>query len=203
MRNGRDRGDETIEVGGLTLQKLLVEATIVGQGPAEECDGFCCRHGVHASLPERDRIMLYADRIKAKMDATQTRDSDRWFEDVVYEDGDFPGGLCIGTNTYKHKCVFLNGEGLCVLQQLEPELDLQEGEHLKPSYCFLFPITTWSGEVQFDTMNDGDRPCCSLSRDGSGTPAVEAFEFELRMLLGDEGYDSLRGRVQEEAVDTS
>ena len=197
MRNGRGGGRETVEVAGWTIQKLLIEATIEGQGPETECDAYCCRHGVHASLPERDRIMKYEDRIMEKMDDTQTRDSDRWFDDVVHEDGDFPGGLCIGTTTYKHKCVFLNGEGLCVLQLLEPELDLAEGEHLKPGYCFLFPITTWDGEVQFDTLNDGERPCCSLSRDGRGTPAVEAYEFELKMLLGDEGYESLKEKARE------
>ena len=201
MRNGRGSGDEGIEVAGWTIQKLLLDAAIEGQGPAAECDGYCCRHGVHASLPEYDRIMKYRDRIEGKMDETQTRDSDRWFEDVVHEDGDFPGGICIGTATYKHKCVFLNREGLCVLQLLEPELDLADGEHLKPRYCFLFPITTWFGKVRFDTMNDGERPCCSLSRDGGGTPAVEAFEFEFRMLLGDEGYEELRARALEEAAE--
>ena len=194
-RRAKKRADVGIEIGDWTIQGLLARAKILGQGPAVECDGWCCRHGVHTSLSERDRIMEHADRIKAIMDDTQTTDDNKWFEKQLAEDDDFPGGLCAGTVTYKNKCVFLNRDARCVLQELEAELDLPEGEHLKPLYCFLFPITTWAGRVEFDDMNDGARPCCTLAADGA-TPALEALEFEFKMILGEGGYQELREAVK-------
>ncbi len=189
-RRLRKKKDYSIQIGEWTIQGLLARARVQGN-PGVDCDGSCCRHGVHASLTERDRIMAHAARIKPIMDKTQTQDEARWFEPQLHEDDDFPEGLCVGTATYKNKCAFLNGEGRCVLQILEPELDLPEGQRLKPWYCFLFPITTWFGRVEYDDMNDGERPCCTLARNGGGTPAVDAFEFEFRFLLGDEGYEEL------------
>ena len=187
----RKRTSESITVGKWSIESLLVRSSVQGKGPSVECDGTCCRHGVHASLPERDRIMEYAERIKAVMDDTQTTDTSRWFDRKLSEDDDFPGGLCVGTATYKSKCAFLNGEGRCVLQMLEPELDLPAGERLKPWFCFLFPITTWFGRVEFDDLNDGLKPCCTLAA-GGATSTIDAFEFEFKMLLGEDGYKELR-----------
>ena len=131
----QEREAETIQIGKWKVELRLATARIEGGGPmnvADECGGHCCRHGVYASLPERDRILEYADRIKALMDGTQTTDTADWFEDGIEKDEDYPGGLCQGTATYSDKCVFLNAEGLCVLQALEPSLGLPEGERHKP-----------------------------------------------------------------------
>lgn len=190
----RKRTRDSITVGNWSIESLLVRTFVQGEGPSAECDGTCCRHGVYASLSERDRIMENADRIKAAMDDTQTTDTSRWFDRRLYEDDDYPGGLCVGTKTYKNKCVFLDSEARCVLQTLEPELDLPEGEHLKPWYCFLFPITTWFGRVEFDDLNDGLKPCCTLTA-GGATPTIDALEFEFKMLLGEDGYKELREAV--------
>jgi hypothetical protein len=138
-------------------------------------------------LPERDRILEYADRIRESMDGTQTADTDEWFEIQTHEDEDFPGGLCVGTEVYEDKCAFLNGEGLCVLQLLEPTLKLPPRERLKPFYCRLFPLTTWKDRVEFDDLCDGVRPCCTLASDGD-TRAVEAYAAEFTEILGSRGY---------------
>jgi Fe-S-cluster containining protein len=190
--------EETIQIGKWKVELRLATARIEGGGPlnvAEECGGHCCRHGVYASLPERDRILEYSDRVGALMDRTQTTDTSQWFEDDVEEDEDYPGGLCVGTATYEDKCVFLNAEGLCVLQALEPLLGLPEGERLKPFYCRLFPLTTWSSRVEFDDLCDGVRPCCTLVSDGP-TPAIDAYAYEFKEVLGASGYDELRRRAE-------
>ncbi len=197
---GRGRREEdAVRVGAWRVEGRLLTARVEGRGPlnvADECQGHCCRHGVYASLPERDRILEYADQIQELMDDTQTRDVGRWFEDEVHEDEDFPGGLCIGTAVYKGKCAFLNREGLCVLQLLEGRLGLAPGERLKPFYCRLFPLTTWYGRLEFDDLCDGVRPCCTLASDGP-TRAIDAYASEFREALGEEGYEELRRLAEE------
>lgn len=198
----KPRKSDTVSIGGWNVEERLATARVEGRGPlaVDECSGHCCRHGVYASLPERDRILEYADRIQALMDDSQTTDLAEWFEDSIEEDDDYPGGLCIGTAVHNDKCVFLDAGGLCVLQKLEPELQLPRGETLKPFYCYLFPLTTWYSRVEFDDLCDGVRPCCTLAADGP-TKAIDAFAFELKKVLGDEGYEEFRqvaGTLEEE-----
>lgn len=190
----QNKQEDTIDVGRWKIERRLATARVEGRGPlavADECAGHCCRHGVYASLADRDRIMEYVDRIREAMDDTQTLDVDEWFEEEIHEDEDFPGGVCIGTAVHNDKCTFLNGEGLCVLQTLEPSLDLPKGERLKPFYCRLFPLTTWQRRVEFDDLCDGVRPCCTLASDGP-TRAVDAYAYEFKEVLGEEGYDRFR-----------
>lgn len=200
MATRRERKDEPVQIGEWQVERRLLTARIEGGGPlnvGDECRGHCCRHGVYASLPERDRILEYADLIGEQMDETQTTDPDRWFEEKVHEDEDFPGGLCIGTAVHSQKCVFLNRGGLCVLQLLESRLGLPRGERLKPFYCRLFPLTTWYGRVEFDDMCDGVRPCCTLASDGP-TRAIDAYAAEFKEVLGEAGYEELRRVANEE-----
>jgi Fe-S-cluster containining protein len=201
MASGGEKKEKEghIPIGEWRVELRLATARIEGGGPlnvADECGGHCCRHGVYASLPARDRILEYADRICEVMDATQTTDTSEWFEDEVEEDEDYPGGLCIGTAVYSDKCAFLNAEGLCVLQLLEPSLRLPEGERLKPLYCRLFPLTTWFRHVEFDDLCDGVRPCCTLASDGPSR-AIDAWAYEFKEVLGEAGYDELRRRAVE------
>ncbi len=185
--------DDAIPIGDWKVERRLATSRVEGRGPsvAEECGGQCCLHGVFIALPERDRILEYADLVQEVMDESQTPDTDLWFEDTIEEDDDYPGGLCIGTATYNDKCAFLNRDGLCVLQLLEPQLDLPEGERLKPFYCRLFPLTTWYSRLEFDDMCNGVRPCCTLAADGRKR-AVDAFAFELTEALGEERYREFR-----------
>jgi Fe-S-cluster containining protein len=190
-----------IRVGGWTVEGLLARGRIEGVGPssaANECGGRCCRHGVYVSLPERDRILAYADRIQSALDDSQTPDTSLWFENEIERDEDYPGGLCIGTAVYNGKCAFLNRDGLCTLQLIEPDLDLAEGERLKPFYCRLFPLVTSLDRVEFDDLCDGVCPCCTLAFDGP-TPAIDAYAAEFKEILGEEGYEQLRRAIGEPA----
>ncbi len=191
-RKGERGGD--IRVGEWSVERRLATERVEGRGPTEakeECGGYCCRHGVYISLPERERILENAERIQAAMDETQTTEVDEWFEDEIHDDSDFEGGLCIGTAIYNDKCAFLDRDGLCVLQKLETDSEVREGRRLKPFYCRLFPITTWYGRLEFDPLCNGARPCCTISERGR-TPTIDAFAFELREALGEEGYQELR-----------
>jgi Fe-S-cluster containining protein len=190
--------DAMIEIGDWKVEERLVAGRVEGRGPlsvADECGGHCCLHGVYIALPERDKILEYADRVQAVMDGTQTTDTREWFESDILEDHDFPGGLCIGTATYGDKCVFLNRDGLCVLQLLEPDLKLPPGERLKPYYCRLFPLVTMDDRLEFDDLCDGVRPCCTLAADGRSR-AVDAYAVELREVLGEDGFKELEREAQ-------
>jgi hypothetical protein len=195
----KPRKSDTIGVGKWQVEERLATARVEGRGPqavADECTGHCCRHGVYASLPEHDRILEYTDRIQALMDESQTTDTSQWFENTIEDDDDYPGGVCIGTQVVNDKCAFLDAEGLCVLQKLEPELNLPEGERLKPFYCYLFPLTTYYDRVEFDDLCDGVRPCCTLAADGP-TKVVDAFVFEFKHVLGEDGYREFCSKAEE------
>lgn len=186
-----DRADG-FRVGNWTLEDLLLEARVEGRGPAHECEGGCCRHGVYVSLGERERILEYREPVRSVMDETQTTDTSLWFESEELEDEDFPGGRCVGTAVHEGKCVFLNREGLCTLQIAEA--DLADDLQLKPYYCRIFPLCTTRGRIEFDDICDGDYPCCSLSEDG-GTHPIEAYANEFGVVLGAAAYRELRARL--------
>lgn len=196
----RTRGDD-IRVGGWTVEGLLARGRIEGAGPsnaAAECGGRCCRHGVYVSLPERERILAFADRILSAIDDSQTPDTSLWFENEIERDEDYPGGLCIGTAVYNGKCAFLNRDGLCTLQLIESDLNLAEGMRLKPFYCRLFPLVTSFDRVEFDDLCDGLCPCCTLASDGR-TRAIDAYASEFKEILGEQGYEQLRCAIGEMA----
>lgn len=198
-KTGQQTRSDHIRVGDWEVERRLAIARVQGRGPvavALECGGHCCRHGVYISLRERDRILAHAERVQAVMDETQTGDIAEWFEDEIHEDKDFENGVCIGTAVHNDKCAFLDRDGLCVLQKLEPELDLPPGERLKPFYCRLFPITTWFGKLEFDELCDGVRPCCTLAADGA-TRAIDAYAYELKEAMGEEDFESLRRYAEE------
>lgn len=185
---------DVIEIGDWKVEERLAVGRVEGRGPLsveDECQGHCCLHGVYIALPERDKILEYADRVQAVMDETQTTDPAEWFESDILEDDDFPGGYCIGTAVHGDKCAFLNRDGLCVLQLLEPDLELAPGERLKPYYCRLFPLVTMEDRLEFDDLCDGVRPCCTLAADGRSR-AVDAYAAELKEVLGEEGFGQLQ-----------
>jgi hypothetical protein len=195
--------NDVIRIGDWKVEERLAVGRVEGRGPlsvADECRGHCCLHGVYISLPERDKILEYADRVQEMMDGTQTTDTSEWFESDVLEDHDFPGGFCVGTAIHRDKCAFLNRDGLCVLQLLEPDLELAPGERLKPFYCRLFPLVTMDDRLEFDDLCDGVRPCCTLAADGRSR-AIDAYAVELTEVLGEDGFNELQRaalRIEEE-----
>ncbi|MFQ5888937.1 MAG: DUF3109 family protein [Gemmatimonadota bacterium] len=167
-----------------------------GKVPATACDGYCCHSGVYLSLAQRDLILRHADAVRACMDPSQRQDPSRWFETEILKDRDFEGGECVGTEATDRGCVFLNGEGLCVLQ-IASTLN-RELPQLKPFFCRLFPITVVDGELTVDDHCQGERPCCSVFPEG-GIPVVEACEPELRVVLDGEEVTRLKERARKAA----
>ncbi|MCL5021016.1 MAG: DUF3109 family protein [Bacteroidetes bacterium] len=178
--------EETIEVGGTKFElKIFTEGFEHRNGP-NACTSHCCRHGVYLDPVERDRIMNHADIIQKYLDETQTRDSSKWFNNTLDEDKDFPSGVCVSTEVYNDKCVFLREDGRCTLQVTEKEEGMKRFS-LKPFYCVLFPIVKVDGVIEYDDFCSGDSPCCTALPDGA-PKMVESCRIELEHVLGAEKY---------------
>ena len=68
------------------------------------------------------------------------------------------------------------------------------------AFDLALPAATLQLLGEFDDLCDGVRPCCTLAADGP-TKAIDAFAFELKKVLGDEGYEEFRqvaGTLEEE-----
>lgn len=157
-----------------------------------QCDGSCCKGGVYADVSERDNILAHADLIKASMEPWQEHDSSRWFDAEEETDLDFPSGRAIGTQVRESGCVFLNGNGHCVLQ-IAAVSSGQSKYALKPFYCFGYPITIENGDLCLDELEYAKRSqCCSSVGQSKGTlTPIEVCDEELRFMLGEEGMEEL------------
>jgi hypothetical protein len=163
-----------------------------------KCDGTCCKSGVYADVEEQKTILKHATLIKKHMDPGQETDVTRWFERRKISDDDFPSGQCIGTESSKRGCVFLNAKGHCVLQKTSLSEGL--GAHaLKPFYCFAYPITIDRGVLTIHESEFAQRPqCCGIAGKGTKT-AIEVCAEELEFMLGKDGFAGLL-ELQEELL---
>ena len=152
-----------------------------GDSPLQ-CDGMCCSFGVYVDTDEYQNILANADSIKKYFDETQTTDVSLWFEKEFIADSDFPSGKCIGTEVFNDKCVFLNKNKKCTLQQMS----IAEGKHpweFKPYFCITYPLAVINKKVEWDNMLDGERICCTAQQNFK-TSCAQACELEMDFILG-------------------
>ncbi len=152
------------------------------------CRAECCSGGAAIDIAERDRVLEYADLVRAHMDANQEHATERWFEDLT-EDLDFPSGYAVATCANDDRCVFLNAAGRCVLQAAEG--GVRDKTTLKPFYCRAFPICIDHGVLCYDDQLGLKPECCGPVADGNLT-IFDVCAFELEHVLGREGAAELR-----------
>ncbi len=178
--------DQEIEIAGTKFElRIFTEGFEDKNGP-NACTSRCCRHGVYLDPVERDRILAHADIVEKYFDETQTRDRSRWFNNAEEEDKDFPSGVCVSTEVYHDRCVFLDRSGRCTLQVTEREEGMPRFS-LKPFYCVLFPIVKVDGAIEYDDFCSGDSPCCTATP-VSEKKMVELCSIELEHALGAAKY---------------
>ncbi len=178
--------DQEIEIAGTRFElRIFTEGFLHKDGP-NACDSRCCRHGVYLDPAERDRVMAHADIIEKHFDDTQTRDRSKWFDNTEVKDEDFPSGVCVSTQVYNNKCVFLDGKGRCAIQLTEKEQGMPRFS-LKPFYCVLFPIVKVDGVIEYDDFCSGESSCCTAVADGE-RKMIESCSIELEHALGAEKY---------------
>lgn len=153
------------------------------------CRGNCCRGGVSVDLAERDAILANSTSVQRFMEPQAEHDPAKWFNAESHEDGDFPSGRFVRTALHNGACVFLDSQGLCVLQKSsEPQQTT-----LKPFYCRAFPITVEHGELAVDKGFDPN--CCTLADDGV-RDVFEVCPAELECVLGTKGFEELRDLIR-------
>ncbi len=194
---------EPLLINGKHIQRKLLETRRTQRCLTAECQSYCCSGGVWVDLAERDKILANAAQVKPYL-PPERRDESKWFDGVQEDDVDFPSGRGEGTavvDDLTHKagytCIFLRPEDrYCALQFSS----IVRGEHpwtLKPFYCALHPITTEGDSVELDDENEIYAEGGHCQRVTSAPmPLYITFEGELRLVLGDSGYEELK-RVAE------
>ena len=190
---------EPLRINGKRVDRKLLEARPVQRCQTAECQSWCCTGGVWVDLWEKEKVLANAELIKPHLPPDR-RDESLWFDGEQDDHLDFPSGRGEGTSVVEdptHRagqtCLFLRPEDrYCALQVAS----LANGQHpwsLKPLYCALHPLTMEDSFVQLDDANEiyvegghCQRPSAEF------VPLYVLFESELRLVLGDEGYEVLK-----------
>lgn len=169
-----------------------------------ECKGACCVFGVWVDLREVDDIMRNANTILPHM-PEDARTPGEWFAAVEDDDKRSPSGRVIHTavenrpDHYKGTaCIFCLADGKCALQVAA----VANGMHpwrFKPFYCVLHPLDLDdNARITLDKMDEMINEEGSCVRPASHpVPLVDTFEPELKYLLGEKTYLSLKQLSEE------
>jgi Fe-S-cluster containining protein len=172
-----------------TIKGLKIDPTIFSFPFHCRCKGECCNYGVYTDKKEFELILSIKDKIIPLMDETQPKEFKEWFE-APEKDLDFESGIAVGTQVINGKCVFLDKNGLCVLQKLA----LIENENkwkYKPIYCVLFPLTVYENTLTIDDEHIDRLSSCNFDLKNQ-TTIFEFCEQELEHLLGEDGLAELK-----------
>jgi hypothetical protein len=134
------------------------------------------------------------ERIIKSMDDSQTKETEKWFEEPEPDD-DFPSGIAVGTEVHNGKCVFLDRQGFCTLQKIA----MEDGEFkwkYKPLYCILFPLVIFEGVLTVDDEHLDRMHYCSVSKNQVST-VFDCCKNELKHVLGEEGFKELESYREE------
>jgi hypothetical protein len=165
------------------------------------CKGACCRNGAWVDSLHVDKILGSAKKIREFL-PPERHDALQWF-DEEREDSDMPSGVATGTATVsdpedasREMCVFLRpGDYFCALQ-LASEAQGLAYPGLKPMDCALYPLLRSEGELGLDLWSPEELAGADCQQEGSTAPIAGVFADELRLALGEEGYQLLCGRLQ-------
>lgn len=177
----------------------MLEAERLQRCDLKECKGACCVFGVWVDPREMEDIMHNAPLILPHM-PEDARNPGEWFVPVFDNDKRSPSGKVVHTaveNRADHygktACVFCLADGKCALQVAA----LKNGLHpwrFKPFYCILHPLDLdEDGRITLDkveNMVNEEGSCVRSAADP--VPLIETFEPELRYLLGEIAYLSLK-----------
>jgi hypothetical protein len=141
------------------------------------CHDSCCQHGVDVSVVERERILAHADALEPMVGVPR----ERWFQEQLVPDADFPGGAATRTTVVGEGCVFLQrGARGCTLHAFA----LARGDDyhtVKPMVSALFPVTFGEGALFCsEELVDGSLVCA-----GEGPTAYEMARAELGYYFGE------------------
>ena len=140
------------------------------------CHDWCCQFGCDADLGERDRILAVKDELSRFVRVP----ADQWFDDEICADPELPTGKYVRTRAVKGACAFKSRDGRgCALHRFCLATG-RDYHSLKPTVCWLFPVTFDQGVLQ-----PADEVRAELVCAGTGVTLYAATREELRHEFGD------------------
>ena len=173
----------------------------------DECHGACCVFGVWVDSREVADIMANASIIIPHMPPI-SRNQSEWFAPIEDNDEHSPTGKVIHTaieNRPEHyggtACVFWREDAKCALQVAAVKNGLHPWR-FKPYYCILHPLDQdETGRITLDETEElVNEPGSCLRSSEEATPLIFTFEEELRYLLGDSTYESIRSSAKKSGL---
>ena len=170
-----------------------------------ECQAACCLHGVWLDSSEVADLLNHKDLISPCM-PPKFQNPSAWFENREENDPFSRSGRVVHSSVVKNRkhyggtaCVFLRSDFKCALQVAGQYNGLHPWR-FKPFYCILHPLDlTENGEITLDCSDALlDEPASCLRPALQAVPLIITFEPELRYLLGDQAYQDLLKRLEEE-----
>lgn len=142
------------------------------------CHDSCCQYGATVEEPMVRKLLQNAEALEAYVGQPR----ERWFQDWMLDDPDYPGGRYTRTQVIDGACVFLNRNGRgCLLHRfcLEKGVEVHE---LKPFVCHMFPI--WYEDGTFQRPEEIlDRTLVCI---GPGPSLYRSARGDVRFYFGDE-----------------
>ncbi len=175
----------------LKVDTKIFESRFAKGCATRTCDAACCRTGVWVDVEERNMILSKAEMVQRYMGPGQDKNPSRWFQKQEIVDKDFPSRRCVGTRVKNHRCVFLDGDGRCVLQKATIAEAAGKFD-LKPFYCSAYPICIEDGTLTIDDEEVTARPQCCSPVSGGELNVFDVHAEELNYVLGTEGVQELR-----------
>lgn len=164
-----------------------------------DCRAACCLYGVWIGVEQTENLKAQAALISPYMRAGYS-DPSLWFDGRREPDEHLAGGEAVHSQVLADRdhyggsaCVFLREDHKCALQVAATEAGLHPW-HFKPFYCILHPLDLdEDGRITLDSTEEMLAEEGSCLRPAPNRIALLAtFEPELRYLLGDKQYESLR-----------
>jgi hypothetical protein len=185
-----------IEYKGLKIDPVIFTQGFVPGCDIGICSGECCDWGVYMDKDFRNIIMKFENEIKEVMEEGQIKDTNKWFEEDLENDTDFPSGFAIGTELYttkagKEQCIFKDSKGFCSIQVMATKHNMNKWA-IKPKYCILYPLTVIDNVLSYDDDHSKRLNYCGLQHPNNFTQTVfEAMKEEIRYVFGDDCFQFL------------
>lgn len=99
----------------------------------------CCQYGCDVDLAEREAILARAEQIRPLLRPEVQHQ--RWFDDEVEHDKDYPSGAVVRTEVVDDGCLFLQHDRRgCAIHRASIEQGW-DFRGVKPAICRLFPMS--------------------------------------------------------------
>jgi len=191
--------EKELMINGVAVDTGLLEARPLRRCRLEECQSYCCSGGVYIAVSQAADIRAHAALIQPHL-PEERRDPALWFAAETEPDEDHPAEepttwtnvIDDASHPAGQTCIFLRPDRLCALQAA----GIAAGEHpwrYKPYYCALHPLVWENKRVVLAEQSEMYLEGGNCNRPNPGQPIAlwQLFDMELKLVLGEAGYEEL------------